>query len=98
MNPIDRTIKRERKQRLKRLLKLRKARDISKNQRDGLLTLSMVDKFIKDPNDFFKKDLAIYIYKKEMVIRLIGMRKLEQKRLTAKNAHFMAGKVKTTKC
>lgn len=61
MNKLERVIKRERRQKYKRLRKLRKARDMASKYTDNKLLLSNVYKFIRFDNVdeyLFTSDLA----------------------------------------
>lgn len=67
MNGLDRIIKRERKSRYKRLIKLRRARDMSKKHRKSVLKLSVIDSKIGcfAHKEFFLSDLAKLILDSE---------------------------------
>jgi hypothetical protein len=66
MNGLDKMIKRERKFKYKRLKKLRKARDMSKHHRDGILKLSRVNSWFNstEHQEYFPVNLARIILQK----------------------------------
>lgn len=74
MNSLDKRIARERKQRYKRLIKLRKARDMSNKYRKRIMKLSAIDKYVgyDKHNEFFLSDLAKAILDNQN--RIIGAR------------------------
>jgi hypothetical protein len=63
MNGLDKIIKKERKQRCRKLKRLRKARDMSKHHREDVLKLSKVEKLLSNYEYFFSdlSNLARFI-------------------------------------
>lgn len=73
MNSLDRMIKSERKQKYKRLRKLRQARDMASKHAKHKLLLSKVFKFVKRDNVdecLFKSNLAKHILDNQFRITL----------------------------